>query len=45
MISGLNDYDIRLLTRSFVKSLNEIVNGDEEKCVDSIDVFKMNIKS
>jgi hypothetical protein len=35
----LNERDIKILTKGFLKTLNELVNGDEDKCIESVNVF------
>lgn len=36
----LNQRDIRLLTRTFLDKLNDEVNGNEDKCVESTKIFE-----
>ena len=37
----LNERDMRILTKGFLNALNDVVNGDENRCIDSVQAFNM----
>jgi hypothetical protein len=37
----LKERDMRILTKGFLNALNDAVNGDESRCIDSVQVFNM----
>ena len=36
----LNNRDVRILKKAFLEKLNEISNGNEERCFDRTEIFK-----
>ncbi|MDQ6862962.1 MAG: hypothetical protein M3044_03985 [Thermoproteota archaeon] len=39
-MKALDEWGMKILTKSFLETLNEQVNGDKDKCVESSEIFK-----